>query len=326
MRALAGSIRRVAKVSLLASVLVLAALALAQDSRPAGAVNTEIFFTVSPSSPSPPTNVILLRNEPGMPEPNELKLYVWARKIVDPYGLGGFQVDITYDSLLMSVDDIDWDKSFDVDGDGTVDDNFLETTGRGDPPLQGGIVCSDPFVEVDPTTAIGRAHVSCNTLAAPPPFGPQGDGPLATLTLKAGSQRTGAPLLPPHPTLTLTDGTFLINPGAIPKDNDGDTEPDEPPEVIPSTLRSLQITIANCADFPTATYPNGDGQVTLFGDIMGVAFRFGMTDDHPDWYLDKQPSGSPGPWVYDLNKDGYITLFGDIMGTAMQFGRWCRRP
>ena len=73
--------------------------------------------------------------------------------------------------------------------------------------------------------------------------------------------------------------------------------------------------------YPLLSCPtvSGGGQVDLFGDIFGVAFKFG-TD------ADDLPPGEPDGYhvLYDVGlADGTIDLFNDIFGVALRFGEIC---
>jgi len=73
---------------------------------------------------------------------------------------------------------------------------------------------------------------------------------------------------------------------------------------------SVGTTAAPLLSCPTVS---GGGQVDLFGDIFGVAFRFGTTPGDGSYAL-----------IYDVGlADGEINLFDDIFGVALRFGEVC---
>lgn len=263
MKTPAGTIRKVGKIWLFAAALVAATFALAQDSRPASASETEILVSRSNVIPVAETVLVLF------PDSAPMDLYVWATDVDDPQGVGGYNVEFEYVSWLLSVNSL------------AADSTWLASTGR-------SVWCTDPII--DPGSGIGHGDLSCNTFSPPPPFGPQGRGLLATLTVQAGS-------VPARTTLDFEDGTFLVNTGLA-------SNPPVPPAVIPATVPSVTIIIARCADY------DGNGMVTL-NDIFAVAYQFGMRSTYPDW--------DP---IYDMDENGVITL-DDIFITAFQFGRRC---
>ena len=270
-RAFAALTRRRSKTLVFACAILVAMLTLANDSRPVAADHTDIFFTQSttgdPSLVTPVTSLSMVVNDPG-----PVTLYVWARNVHDPQGVAGFEVKVNYVSWLIAVNSL------------FADTTWLGSTGR-------SASCTAPVIRPNPTTGAGRANVSCNTLGAPPPFGPQGSGLLATITVKAG-------VVPSITNLVLAEGTLLVNTGAIVRGSI------VPPAEIPTIKRSLQLVIARCGDV------DGDGGVTI-SDIFLVAGEFGKDSVHPEW--------NP---IYDLNIDGGITIQ-DIFLTAGQFGTFC---
>lgn len=238
----AAKTRRLAKAWLFASALLLATLALAQDSRPASADHTDIFFTLSDSDPTPLTSITLIINDLRPPT-----LYVWARNVHAKGGVGAFEIDIHYMSGLVTMN------SFTLE-----DPMWLASTGR-------SVFCPGPPV-IDPNlgTGGGVAHVSCNTLSGPD--GPQGSGILVSLELKAGVVLAETKLVLDD------DRTFLVDTGQITVNDQGTPTAARGPEVIPTTKLSLQIVIVRCGDV------NDDNAVTI-DDIFLVAAQFGMTLD-----------------------------------------------
>lgn len=276
-RFLTTGIGRTPKVGLFVIAVVAITLALARDAQPVSADHADIFFTQSTSDPTPETNLLLFVNDP-----TPVTLHVWARNVHDTVGLGGFEVKINYMSWLLAVNSIVEDRT------------WLGETGR-------TLTCGASTVTPNLDTGGGHANANCNTIGAPPPFGPEGDGRLATITVKAGA-------VPAIITLELDDRTRLIDTGQVV----GGTVIS--PQVIPTTKRSLQIVIAKCAD--VAPLDDIDGFVTL-SDIFAIAGRFGMVFD-PD---EPDPNWNP---MYDLNDDSAITLV-DIFTAAAQFGLECER-
>jgi len=73
---------------------------------------------------------------------------------------------------------------------------------------------------------------------------------------------------------------------------------------------SVGTTAAPLLSCPTVS---GGGQVDLFNDIFGVAFKFGTTPGDGSYSL-----------IYDVGLgDGEIDLFNDIFGVALRYGEVC---
>ena len=69
---------------------------------------------------------------------------------------------------------------------------------------------------------------------------------------------------------------------------------------------------------------NGDSEITLFGDILGVILHFSLDGSPPyDVQFDRGPTTGPNPWNMTA-PDGVINLFTDILGVIQQFGHDCR--
>ena len=277
MRTLPGSIQTVSKAMLCVAAALAIALVLAEDSRPAVASHTDIFFTQSLTSPSPMTSFMLLANDP-----TPRTFYIYARNVDDPEGLGAFEVNVNYVSWLVAVNAI------------AHDSTWLGSTGR-------TVACNPPTIEPNVETGAGHATIVCNTIGAPPPFGPPNGGTaasglLGTITIKAGAVPAITQLIL-DPNRTILVDTGRIQGGELIS-----------PAVIPTTKRSLQLVMTDCGDvYPK---PNRDGFVTI-SDVFAIAGRFGMTSTHPNW--------NP---TYDLNDDGSVSL-ADVFAVAAQFGLHC---
>ena len=64
---------------------------------------------------------------------------------------------------------------------------------------------------------------------------------------------------------------------------------------------------------------DGDGDIDLFGDILGVIAHFSLDGSPPyDVIYDRGPSAGPNPWNMTA-PDGEISLFVDILGVIKQF-------
>lgn len=230
-KALAARSRRAAKLSLFAGAIVIAALALARDGHPAAASGAgEIIVSLSETSPTQPSAISLMIGA----EPSDL--YVWIKNLNDPTGASAFQVEFTYGSDLL---DVNWIYP---------DTAWLGSTGR-------SVACLGAGVDPDGVApGVGEAYVACNTLQVPPPYGAQGTGVLARITVEPGSE-VGLSYL------DFRGRTFLI---------DTPPNPDDMAEIVVKNP-IINIQIAPCADF------TGDNQV-LVADILYVVQRYFTSD------------------------------------------------
>jgi len=229
------------KVGLFAILVGIAAFALARDHRPASASHTEIFASLSSTSATYTPSVILLKGgqyagntpcSPGDTDPTTACLHIWAKNVDDSTGASAFQVKVAFQGIILST--------------ASPKITWLGSTNR-------SVAC------LVPVYSPGEVVVSCNTLQAPPPYGPSCSnghcsGELATIALE--SQSTVGIY-----TINLSQGTYLVS---TPPD------PNNPP-AIPATVRSTNIIVAPCADF------NGDGTIRV-NDILYVVGKY-STDD-----------------------------------------------
>lgn len=138
---------------------------------------------------------------------------------------------------------------------------------------------------------------------------------------------------------SIQNGSVTCNAGSPDSDGDGclnTAEQQSAPGSEQSGGRRNYLSFWDFYDTPDA---NGyrDGTVDLFGDIFGVAFRFGASGNpnadplglpipaapayHPGFDR-SEPAPGADPW--DAGPpDGGIDLFNDILGTAFQFGHAC---
>lgn len=243
-KALAGGIGRAAKVWLLVSAVLMATVGLAQDARPADAAGPQIIISRSSTSPDPITSLVL---NPGGPS---LDLYVWAKDVKGPLGAGAFQIGLSYNSWLISVNSI------------AKDSVWLGSTGR-------TVWCSPVELHPHTDTGAGNGYVGCNT-PTPPPTGSYGpscsnnhcDGLLGRVTVQPG-------IVPIATALNFTAKTYLMDTGwgAVPV---------QEPEVI-ATGFSLPVGIVKCGDH------SGDGYVNLFDDILSVIMHYQERPGDPGW-------------------------------------------
>jgi hypothetical protein len=166
---------------------------------------------------------------------------VWAKNVDNTTGASAFQVKTTYNSTLVQVDTI------------AHSVNWLASTGR-------SITCVQPEIEEDIGTGAGSALVSCNSLLAPPPFGPacnnnHCNGFIAMLAFESEGMGLGS-------TILNFSQSYLV-----------DTPPDPDDAVaIPATVRSVNVTVAKCADF-MGSGGNPDGTIRV-NDILYVVQRY----------------------------------------------------
>lgn len=155
---------------------------MARDSRPAGAVTTEIFFSLDPSEQTaqPVTALIYYPDGPSVP------VYVYVKDPVnDPSGVAAFEVKFTYSSGVVSVTSL------------ASSDTWLESTGR-------SATCTTPVndLPIGPGD-LYRADVGCYTPGTQP-FGPRNAGNhlLGSFTLAPGSVPG---------TSVITNQSFILN-------------------------------------------------------------------------------------------------------------------
>ena len=232
-----------ARVWLCAVAVFAAGLAVAHDRTPTSAVNPEVLPSISASAPAYAASALLVKGGhlsalnfpciPGDSDPTTLCLRVWAKGVNNSTGVSAFQVHYQYPDSMLTVS---------AAGAQTT---WLSSTGR-------SAAC--PGLSFTP----GNGTISCNTLLAPPPFGPTGDGILATLAIESRDVIGPA-------TFTLASDTYLV-----------DTPPNPDNQAkIPATIRSISIYVAPCADF------NADGRVTI-ADILYVVGKYHTSDVRAD--------------------------------------------
>ena len=237
-KALAGSARIIAKLSLVTLAVVLVSLVLAQDGRQASANHTQVHPAQGPSSPLTLNPIVLVTADAGGPGPART-VYFRAKDVHDPAGLAAFEVDLTYDSTLVSVANI------------SSISTWLDNTGR---PVSCTAPIIDPVVGSEPTW---HANVACRT-DGQTPLGVQGTGPIASVTLQAVSQTPTNAMLNNDTTLVNTTADALV---------------------IPATDVSPSIIIAKCADFNddgVANILDIGNLVAHFGQTGGTAPQHGL--------------------------------------------------
>jgi hypothetical protein len=249
-KSLRGLTRGAAKIGLVGIVFGIAALTLAKDGRPAaGVTTTEIFASLSGTSPTYAASVMLVRGgsggsgftpcSPGDTTAATTCLYIWAKNVNNTTGASGFQVHATYPATDFGVSGL------------TGSTVWLQSTQR-----SGGCKYS-------PLNGPGDYQVDCSTLQAPPPYGPNCpsycDGLLASFAIFS------------H--MSIGTYTFNLSPPVNPTLL-ADTPPN-PDNVaaIPVIVRSTSIIVAPCADF---TVPP-DGTVRV-ADILYVVGKYHTND------------------------------------------------
>lgn len=236
-----------AKVGVVVMFVGVAALALARDSRPASASHTEILPSLSGTSATTVGSIVLVKGgqyasntpcNPGDNDPTTACIHVWAKNVDNTTGASAFQVGFTYPDNALTVSAVQPKVT------------WLGSTGR-------SVACASPFY------GPGEAKVSCNTLLAPPPYGPNCanghcTGELATIALES-KDTVGIY------TVDFSQEAYLV-----------DTPPN-PDNLapIPATIRSFRVAVAPCADF------NGDGTVRV-ADILYVVSKYFTNDTLAD--------------------------------------------
>lgn len=106
-----------------------------------------------------------------------------------------------------------------------------------------------------------------------------------------------------------------------PGDTDGDGCPD-----VRENLPKAAVLFGGGRDYlnPWDFYDvDGDGEIDLFGDILGVIFHYSLDGSPPyDVIYDRGPTTGPNAWNM-TEPDGVIDLFTDILGVVQQYGHDC---
>jgi hypothetical protein len=241
----------------------------------AGAADTEITMGRSTTSPTYVASAVLAKGGNGSgPSPCTAGetdattdcFYVWAKNVNNTTGAAAFQVKVTYNSNIVHVLTI------------AHITPWLASTGR-------SVACSQPTVtEVG---GAGEALASCNTLLPPPPYGPNCpshcSGQIGLLAFESKDQIGST-------TLNFSESKLV------------DTPPDpDDAATIPATVRSVNVTVAKCADF-TGNGGVPDGTVRIV-DILYVVQRYFTPDA-------------------DLDGDG-TTRVADILIAVQQYFKTC---
>jgi hypothetical protein len=201
----------VARVALaLLAVAAVGSLLLARDSRPVSASHTEMFLSLSATT----STAVPLTPWYATPGEAPRTIYAHARNVThDPTGVAAFQVNIVYDSDVVTISSLQ------------VSETWLESTGR-------TATCTTPIIEPNPGSPpdIYRANIGCYTAGATPPFGAMGGGLLASFVATPGST-------PSSTSFNVNNtGTFLLN-------------ATQDATQIATIKRNASIIVAACADF-----------------------------------------------------------------------------
>lgn len=197
--------------------------------------------------------------------------------ITDSDGLAAFTMKLSYDPQIVFIADSDNDGIADPQAVRTW--NWLGMWGKQQ-------VCSNGYIGPDETNpAKNQLTLTCLTLGTT--RAPTGTGMLATIKFT------------PRDNLGATSLTLSSTELA---DNTQDAN------LIPHTTAGALISIMRCADF------DGDGVVTVPGDILPVILHYNTAPSSPNW----DPK-------YDLNGDGMIDVINDIMPAIMQYLMACQR-
>jgi hypothetical protein len=155
-----------------------------------------------------------------------------------------------------------------------VQTTWLTSSGR-------SATCTVPDIQPNFPTGQGTAYASCNTILPPPPYGATGTGKIATFNIYPGADIG-------FTTFNISD-SYLVDTPANP---DNQT-------TIPALVRSINIQVSPCADFPVK-----DGRVRI-ADVLYVVNRYRGDD-----------------MTVDLNGDGIITV-ADILIAVGMFNQDC---
>ena len=222
------------RITLIAAVIAVTGAVIASDREQASAAHTQVFYTVSTTTPSAVTNVTT------MPGSGPITLNVWASNVHDAQGIGAFEVVLRYNPAFMQMGSI------------LESTDWLDNTGR--TPS-----CLAPVIEPVPgDPVLWRAKAVCFTITNPPPYGPLGSGKIAQFSILPGTT---------YGVTQLTNLTVLTDPGqVIPPNQVID------PQVIPAAEISANVRTARCGDFNNDNAISGLDFFQLlgkFGTTMG---------------------------------------------------------
>ena len=239
-------------------------------------------------------------------------------------------VDLVYTPAAQASDEIIWpdlDPAAAVRGEpgpGLLSLGGLTSIGLSPPPstFEGNII------SVQMTCPSSPIQATVNLLPYDDPialtFGSGCLEPGLTIVVpKVGSLTIDCLVLPtPTPTATPTDTptpTPSATPTPLPVDTDGDGCTDDRENSFDETLGGLRDYL-NPWDFYDV---DGDREITLFGDILGVINHYSLDGSPPyDVQFDRGPSAGPNPWNMTA-PDGSIDLLNDILGVILQHGHDC---
>lgn len=256
----AGYLRTAAKLTLVATALMVATLFVGRGTTSVSASTTQIVLSESSFAPIPSSTIILY--EGGAPTP----IYVWAKDVDNPTGASAFQVNITYNGAVVDVVSL------------TGSSTWLGSSGR-------SASCPVPG-EFDEE----QARVGCVTVGGVPPYGATGTGLLAQMDIQAAAGSGGTSLnastsylvdtpLNPDDTdiipLTINSPTVAILPCA---DFSGDSYVSLTADILPVVLR-WQMTSSDPEWDPIFDL-NGNGSIDLTGDILGTILQYQRVCTH----------------------------------------------
>jgi hypothetical protein len=269
--------------------------------------------------------------------------------------LGAFNFEVVYDQAFLSAPTIATGP--DVDRNPDANQAYLSSTGRSiscDPPL--------PSADADPSATVGVAFMSCYSTGggAGPEAAHDAPAVLATLTFTILSPSGGSALSLRNVNMFSSAGTIelgscaplVATPAAcvngIVSNRTGDTDSDgcSDLEEYGATANKGGLrdpdSFWDFYDTPDAGNAR-DKAVTIAGDILRVAQRFGANDAGGTAPINRNsdplagpPPPAPGyhpafdrgavngPNLWDRDPpDGTITVTGDILAVASQFGHNC---
>lgn len=287
-------VRSTWRVCLLLAAVFAVTVILAQESRPAAAAGSQVFFSKVNTAPTKVTSVII------QPSTGYKSYYIWGKDLKGTYGAGYMQLDIRYISYLLHTGSLAEGDPFD----GLLYSGWLGTTGRSDQ-------CGLPLI-INGISGAGQAQIICDTLGAPmrpppPPWGPLGTTIIGSLTIRPGTVLgTTTVAFEPVETWIKDTGEAV--------DNNADTIVDQviEPANIPLTVSDLTVVIARCGnvDLDPVYPPLGGGAVDI-DDIFVEAAKFGQTTYHPTW--------DP---MFDMDGNGAVGI-DDIFLIVLMYSTYC---
>jgi len=278
------SLWTLAKLLVVALVVVVGASALVRDSRPAHASHTVLFVSMSSTCATSGAPIFVFVGGPSQ------DLFICVRDIDNsPWGAAGFNLEMKYVSWLVNITAVDIASPGYAGG-------WLGSTGR-------AVQCLPVTTEPNIATGQGRVYGGCQTVGTSPPTGPLSNTVLGKITMTPGIVKASTNLDLRGTVGQPTTATHLVSAFFDAQSPFGSV-------LIPAAVGVVQVFVAPCADY-TGFSGLPDNFVSIF-DILHLAQKNGRNSTQPGW--------NPN---WDMNGDNAVNITQDVLIGAKQFGRTC---